>query len=163
MAMTRPALSLSRRALLSCGGLLAAGVVLPACQPRGAHAQLPMTVYRDASCRCCHLWWEQARAAGFDATLIDHPDMRAARAKFAVPEPLTSCHTAIVEGLVFEGHVPFAEVRRLLRERPGGVAGLAVPGMPIGSPGMEVPGRAQESFAVIAFGPAGQTVFARYG
>ncbi|MFL7839635.1 MAG: DUF411 domain-containing protein, partial [Candidatus Promineifilaceae bacterium] len=80
-----------------------------------------------------------------------------------IPPQLQSCHTAIVDGYIIEGHVPVAEIERLLEERPA-IAGLAVPGMPIGSPGMEVDGAADQPYDVIAFDKSGQTqVFASYG
>jgi hypothetical protein len=78
-----------------------------------------------------------------------------------VPAALSSCHTAIIDGMAFEGHVPIADVKRALATRPKGVKGLAVAGMPIGSPGMEVPGVQAQRYSVIAFGPGGQKVFAR--
>ncbi len=90
-------------------------------------------------------------------------DLAAVKAHYQVPPALQSCHTAIVDGYVIEGHVPAAEIDRLLRERPA-LAGLAVPGMPVGSPGMEVEGYAPEPFHVLAFDSTGRTqVYARYG
>ena len=80
-----------------------------------------------------------------------------------VPAQLQGCHTAIVDGYIIEGHVPVEDVNRLLAERPADVLGLAVPGMPVGSPGMEVPGTAAEPYQVIAFDKNGHTeVFASY-
>ena len=74
---------------------------------------------------------------------------------------LASCHTALIDGIAFEGHVPIADMKRVLATRPAGVTGLAVPGMPIGSPGMEVPGRVADRFTVVAFGPGKASVFAQ--
>ncbi len=89
-------------------------------------------------------------------------DLTALKDRWQIPPELRSCHTAIVDGYVLEGHVPVADVERLLRERPD-VIGLAVPGMPIGSPGMEVPDRAPEPYQVIAFTRDGRRfVFATY-
>ena len=94
--------------------------------------------------------------------MVDHPDMPAIKRQYRVPEELASCHTAIVGNYAIEGHVPFESVERLLRERPVGVLGLAVAGMPAGSPGMEIPGRAKDPFEVIAFDGNGKTsVFAK--
>jgi hypothetical protein len=79
-----------------------------------------------------------------------------------VPQRLSSCHTAVIDGLVFEGHVPLADMKRLLAQRPRGVAGLAVAGMPLGSPGMEMPGQRAQPYVVMSFGPAGERIFARH-
>ena len=110
-----------------------------------------MIVYRDPSCPCCEKWAAMAQDAGYRVRMIDHPDMPAIKAQYGVPDELGSCHTAIVGGYAIEGHVPFEHVARLLQDRPDGVLGLAVAGMPAGSPGMEVPGGAKENFEVMAF------------
>ena len=100
------------------------------------------------------------RANGFPVKAEDTEDLAAIKKKHGVPGNLQSCHTALVEGYVLEGHVPADLIDRLLRERPA-IAGLAVPGMPSGSPGMESPGRAPEPYQVIAFERSGRTsVFA---
>jgi hypothetical protein len=92
---------------------------------------------------------------------VDTDDMSALKAAKGVPQDMWSCHTMEVEGYIIEGHVPAEAIARLLRERPEGVTGLAVPGMPLGSPGMEMGDRVQP-YEVIAFGPDGQKVFASY-
>lgn len=115
-----------------------------------------MTVYRDPSCGCCEAWAEQAKEQGFDVRVIDRPDMPTIKRQHGVPEELSSCHTAIVAGYAIEGHVPFADVRRLLGEKPNGVRGLAVPGMPRGSPGMEMPDGSKDPFDVMAFDAEGR-------
>ncbi|MEZ4705863.1 MAG: DUF411 domain-containing protein [Caldilineaceae bacterium] len=100
---------------------------------------------------------------GFTVQAEDVADLAAVKTEHQVPMELQSCHTAIVDGYIVEGHVPISEINRLLRERPD-IAGIAVPGMPIGSPGMEVDGYAPEPFDVIAFDHSGQMqVFASYG
>lgn len=120
-----------------------------------------MTVYRDPNCGCCEAWTRMARERGYEAELVDQADMAAVKRRLGVPEPLASCHTAVLDSLVIEGHVPFEQVDRLLRDRPSGVKGIAVPGMPRGSPGMEMPDGARDPFQVIAFDAAGRTaVFA---
>jgi hypothetical protein len=125
----------------------------PAAGPAAAPAQArQMVVYRDPSCPCCEKWAAIAEEAGYLVRVVDHPDMPAIKRQYGVPDDLRSCHTAIVGNYALEGHVPFAHVARLLRERPDGIAGLAVAGMPAGSPGMEVPGGAAEPFEVMAFG-----------
>lgn len=121
-----------------------------------------MTVYRSASCGCCTQWGAHIASAGF--RIDDHvtEDMDAVKQERGVSSQQASCHTADVEGYVIEGHVPASAIQRLLRERPN-IRGLAVPGMPMGSPGMEVPGVEAEPFEVLAIAHDGTTsVFARY-
>jgi hypothetical protein len=94
-------------------------------------------VWKDPNCGCCHLWVEHLQAHGFMVNVRDVGNT-AARQRLGMPEKLGSCHTATVGGYVIEGHVPAADIRRLLKERPVAL-GLSVPGMPIGSPGMDGP------------------------
>lgn len=101
------------------------------------------------------------RAAGFRVTVVETTAINQVKARLGVPQDLASCHTAEVAGYVLEGHVPAAAVVRLLSEQPAGT-GLAVPGMPIGSPGMEVDGVEPDTYEVLLFGPAGRRAFARY-
>ena len=115
-----------------------------------------MTVYRDPSCGCCEAWAEIAKKAGYQVALVDHPDMPAIKARLGVPEALASCHTATVGGYALEGHVPLAAVVRLLEEKPKDVRGIAVAGMPRGSPGMEMPDGSKDDFEVMAFDAAGR-------
>lgn len=120
-----------------------------------------MTVYRDPGCGCCEQWAERAQDAGFKVTVMNNDDMPAIKRKLGVPAQLTSCHTAVVADYLVEGHVPLSDVQRMLRTRPEGLAGLAVPGMPSGSPGMEMPDGSSEPFQVMAFDDAGNvSVFA---
>jgi hypothetical protein len=101
---------------------------------------------------------------GFTVTARDFESREAEQAVSQVPAPLQSCHTAIVDGYIIEGHVPVEDINRLLAERPARVIGLAVPGMPIGSPGMETPGQPAQPYDVLAFDKAGNSeVFASYG
>ncbi len=100
---------------------------------------------------------------GFRAQVRDIPDWEALKARYHVPPELQACHTAIVDGYVIEGHVPPEDVQRLLAERPDDVVGLAVPGMPVGSPGMEAPGWPTDPFAVVAFDENGpREIYAEY-
>jgi len=124
---------------------------------QGAAADpLPEVVmHKDPNCGCCSAWAEHLEANGFRVKTIATNDMEAAKRRFAVPPRLTSCHTAKVGNYVIEGHVPASAIRRLLREQPA-VAGLAVPGMPAGSPGMETPGRT-DPYDVLAFDGAGRS------
>jgi len=150
--------SMTRRQLLAAVTMLAGAGIRPFAQ-KGPAVQ----VYKDPTCGCCALWVEHLRKAGFSATVTDAEDMTAIKTKYGVPNQARSCHTAIVDGYVIEGHVPAADVQRLLKERPRAV-GIAVPGMPIGSPGMEVATVKPQPYDVLAFDKAGQTtVFASHG
>ena len=120
-----------------------------------------VTVFKDPNCGCCKSWVEHLRKHGFSVIVRDTSDVSGAKRAGRVPEPLHSCHTAFVNGYVVEGHVPARDIQRLLSEKPK-VAGLAVPGMPVGSPGMEMGARV-ESYDVVAFNRDGTTrVFARH-
>jgi hypothetical protein len=143
--------------------LVAALAVSPAFVARGAPAaSLPrLTATKDPTCGCCAGWTEHIRAAGFPVEVIETGDLNRVKARLGVPSALAACHTAEVDGYVVEGHVPAGIIKRLLAERPD-IRGLAVPGMPVGSPGMEVDGSPPDTFEVIAFGPAGQAPFARF-
>lgn len=117
-------------------------------------------VYKTPTCGCCAIWVEHLRSNGFRVQVTDRDDLTDFKTSRQVPRRVQSCHTAVVSGYVLEGHVPATDVQRLLKERPA-VLGLAVPGMPIGSPGMEVAGMKPQPFDVIAFDKQGQmTVFA---
>jgi hypothetical protein len=147
-----------RRIARALAAALALGV---AAAPVPAAAGEPeVTVYKTPTCGCCGKWVDHLRAAGFTVKTEDMPDLSLVKQMHGVPKPLAACHTAIVDGYVVEGHVPAADVKRLLAERPK-VVGIAVPGMPIGSPGME--GGTPEAYEVLTFTRSGQTtVFARH-
>lgn len=137
-------------------------LMLGLCLFSGLAAAVEMTVYRSPTCGCCSGWVAHMREAGFDITEVMRDDMNEVKAEHEVPRDLVACHTAVVNGYLIEGHVPAEDVRRLL-EHGGSVRGLAVPGMPVGSPGMEVPGRPAEPYQVIEFGPDGhRAVFAEH-
>ena len=142
---------LSRRTLLVTAGALLAVTALPA-----VAAGTPVTVHKTPWCGCCAGWAQHLKHNGFDVTVEETEDLDPIKRLMGVPEHLQSCHTAVVEGYVIEGHVPADAIFRLLEERPE-LTGLAVPGMPMGSPGME--GATSEAYDVIAFGPEGETVF----
>ncbi|MFN6934270.1 MAG: DUF411 domain-containing protein [Tsuneonella sp.] len=134
--------------------------ILAACT--GVAQAAPYVLFRDPGCGCCTQWADHARGGlAHEIKMREDVPMAEIKAKYGVPADLASCHTTIVEGFVIEGHVPAREIKRLLRERPAGVKGLAVAGMPLGSPGMEMGGRVQP-YQVIAFGEKGRTVYARY-
>jgi hypothetical protein len=120
-------------------------------------APVPVSVFKSPTCGCCAKWNDHLTAAGFAVTSKDETDMNAVKDQRGVPPALRSCHTAVVAGYVIEGHVPADVVRRLLRERPAGIAGLAVPGMPAGSPGMEMPDGRKDAYDVVAFDTKGTT------
>lgn len=122
-------------------------------------APVEVTVYKSPTCGCCSKWVDHLTANGFKVTAHDTSDMMAVRKKLGVPDAMTSCHTAVVNGYLIEGHVPAADIQRLLRDKPK-VAGLAVPGMVTGSPGME--GNRSEPYNVIAFGDGKTSVFSRH-
>lgn len=121
-----------------------------------------LVVYKSATCGCCTGWVTHARRAGFVVRVVEAADLAPVKMRLGVPQPLASCHTSVAGRAVFEGHVPLREVRAFLA-RPQGL-GLAVPGMPMGSPGMETRDGSTEPFQVLAFDERGRTrVFARYG
>lgn len=126
-----------------------------------ASAAPNMTVYHDPNCGCCGGWVAHMRKAGFQVQVIDTDDLAAIKIRFRVPTDLASCHTAEVGGYVIEGHIPVPAIQRLLGEKPAAV-GLAVPGMPTGSPGMEAPGALSETYDVVLFGPWGQRSYGKF-
>lgn len=147
-------MDVTRRVFLAA---LGAGAAIPA----RAQERPVVDVVKSPTCGCCNGWIAHMRQAGFEVRVRDVPDTTPFARRLGVPDALRSCHTANVGGYAVEGHVPAADVRRLLRERPA-AAGIAVPGMPMGSPGMEAGGRAQP-YQTILFTRAGrQTVFARH-
>lgn len=149
-------LAMTRRGLLAGAAGIALSTTLQA-----AEALPKVAVTKDPACGCCSGWVDHLKKAGFPVEVTEAPDVAKVKARLGVPQNLVSCHTAEVDGFVLEGHVPAAAIRKLLAERPS-ATGLAVPGMPLGSPGMEVEGTDPETYSVILFGPAGQRTFARY-
>ncbi|MBM08120.1 MAG: metal-binding protein [Magnetovibrio sp.] len=119
-----------------------------------------LEVYKSPSCGCCGAWVEHMRSAGFQVAVNNITDLRPIKDKLAIIPELRSCHSAVIDGYVIEGHVPSREVMRLLKDRPKAI-GLAVPGMPIGSPGMER-GSHRDPFEVILFSSTHRSVFAVY-
>lgn len=130
--------------------------------PEPSKAQAPqMVVHHDPNCGCCGKWIEHMAQHGFAVQSVLETDMNAVKRELGVPENLPSCHTATVDGYIIEGHVPAADVRRLLAERPD-AKGLSVPGMPLGSPGMEYNNQRQ-AYNVVVFDESGdQSVFNHY-
>ncbi|SDD49131.1 DUF411 domain-containing protein [Belnapia rosea] len=150
-----------RRLLLAA--LAATGAAGGASAQPEQPAQPLLRVWRDPGCGCCTGWVDHMRAAGFrvEDNLVASP--APVRRMLGIPSDLLSCHAATVDGYALEGHVPAEAVRRLLGERPAGVRGLAVPAMPTGSPGMEVPGEPDDTYDVVAFdGGDGRRAFMRF-
>lgn len=134
----------------------------PADAARTVEADLPLvTVYKSPTCGCCQKWADHMEAAGFPVETVDVTDLGAVKAEHGVPAQYGSCHTAAVDGYAVEGHVPAEDVKRLLAEGPA-AAGLAVPGMPVGSPGMETPGRPADRYEVLLVQGGDATVFAQH-
>lgn len=149
--------SLSRRAWLARSGVaLAALAVGRRALALPAEAPTPIAIYKSPDCTCCQKWVTHVAGAGFRPSVHDVADIDAVKDRLGVPAALRSCHTAQVGGYLVEGHVPAADIARLLRERPRGVKGLAVPGMPAGSPGMEMGGQ-RDHYTVVAFRTDGTT------
>jgi hypothetical protein len=121
-----------------------------------------VTVYKTATCGCCSKWIEHMRTNGFEVKSTDMPEVTSVKTSYGVPTDAASCHTALVGGYVVEGHVPASAVKKLLKEKPK-VVGIAVPGMPVGSPGMEVPSGEVEAYNVVSFDKSGKmTVFEKH-
>ncbi|HEY0778098.1 MAG TPA: DUF411 domain-containing protein [Gemmatirosa sp.] len=160
--------ALSRRACLATAGAALAAVVVPRLARAAAYPApdaTPLTVFKDPLCGCCQQWVAHMAGAGFRPAVQDVADMDAIKQRYGVPAALHACHTALVGDYVIEGHVPAADVRRVLREHPAVAGrparGLAVPGMPAGSPGMDA--AHADRYEVLAFATSGATTrFARH-
>lgn len=152
-----PSPAISRRAMLaSTAGLAGAAVIAAASRPLWAAGETRLRMYRGASCGCCLKWAAAAQAQGLAVDVVNVADVMAVKARLGVPDALVSCHTTVAGPYWIEGHVPFDAVRRLLKERPA-VRGIAVPGMPAGSPGMEMPDGRRDPFEVLALDSNGRT------
>jgi hypothetical protein len=142
-------MSLSRREWLKAAGVSAAGFLLV--RPlAGEAAPIPITVYKTPTCGCCKDWVKHLQANGFAPKVVDLNDLSDTKASLGVPSELQSCHTGVISRYFIEGHVPADLVKKIITEKPANILGLAVPGMPAGSPGMEVGGR-KDPFEVIAW------------
>lgn len=142
---------LDRRSLLTIPGAFALG----GCQQ--APRIYKMQVTRDASCGCCKVWTEVLTKTGrFEITLLETDDLPAFKQRVGVPDGLASCHTGLVDNYIIEGHVPAEDILHVLETKPEGIVGVAVPGMPRGSPGMEQPNGARDEYWVFAFDKAGK-------
>lgn len=158
-----PHLTTSRRNLLVRTGLVGAAVLLGAGwrqQPRVFSGE----VHHDPGCGCCHVWIDIMRKSGrFNLKVVEDQAIGAYKDKLRVPQDLRSCHTALIEGKAFEGHVPVEDMLKLLQDSASNAIGLAVPGMPRGSPGMEMSSGVRDAYSVVAFFPTGQPrIFSQY-
>ena len=144
----------TRRCVLIAGAasMLQVGTLSAAAQP-------VVTVHRDPNCGCCLGWVQHLQKAGFPTKVLETKDLDAVKTKLGVPDDLAACHTAEVSGYVIEGHVPAIALKRFLAEKPN-ATGLAVPGMPFGSPGME--GGKPEAYEVVVFEPNGRRTYMRF-
>ena len=148
----------TRNAVTRRGALLLA-LAAPGAVVAQAAPALRVEVWQDPNCGCCEGWVRHMRAAGFEVAVHQVADVRRIKVARGIAEALWACHTAVVEGYVVEGHVPAADVRRLLAERPR-AQGLAAPGMPPSAPGMDIPGT---RYTVVVFGtPDGDRTWARH-
>lgn len=152
---------LFRQGLYTAALLASAAISQAACSDANRSGALEtITVYKSPTCGCCSKWVRHLEENGFMVEAIDREDMNTIKTTTKIPRRLASCHTATVGDYVIEGHVPAADIKRLLQERPA-VRGLAVPGMPMGSPGMEGP--RQDKYDVLTFTQSGDTaVFSQY-
>ncbi|MGB3137184.1 MAG: DUF411 domain-containing protein [Nodosilinea sp.] len=148
---------MDRRRLIN--GLIASAlsiaIALGIAAPAWAAGEPELMVYRSPTCRCCASWINHMKDAGFHVQDIVTGDMASIKAERGVPKAAASCHTAIAAGYIIEGHVPASDVQRLLSERPN-LLGIAAPGMPVGSPGMEMGDRV-DPFTVVSFTQSGET------
>ena len=119
------------------------------------NSDLQITVYKSPTCGCCSKWVTHLESNGFTVHSVNTPNIRSIKEEYGIPSNLASCHTATVNGYLFEGHVPAKDIQRLLQERPK-VKGIAVPGMPVGSPGMEEAGK-MEPYNVVTFTAQGMS------
>jgi hypothetical protein len=139
--------------------LLAAGAAICATTGSRAAEEQIITVYKDPSCDCCSGWVQHLQHAGFTVKTIETSDLKPVKTRLGVPNDLAACHTAQIGGYVIEGHVPAVALKRFLNDKPSAI-GLAVPGMPVGSAGME--GGTAEPYDVMMFGPAGPRTYMRF-
>jgi len=146
--------NLSRRSAL---GIVAVALIAPAVSD--AAQSTIIRVHKDPSCGCCSGWVRHLESAGFSVAVQEERNLQGIRKHLSVPTDLAACHTAEAGGYVIEGHVPAAAIQRLLKERPV-ATGVAVPGMPVGSPGME--GGTPERYAVVLFGPDGRRTYMEF-
>ena len=133
---------------------LVALIILPS-SPTMSAEDADIVVYKTATCGCCSQWIEHLRHSGLGVSVVNVPDTQAVRSRVGVPRRLGSCHTAVIGDYWVEGHVPADLIQRLMTEKPKDIRGIAAPGMPAGSPGMEGPNPVR--YDVLAYGSDGNT------
>ncbi|MDR9419003.1 DUF411 domain-containing protein [Gracilimonas sp.] len=159
---------MSNNKILIVGLLITAGVAAYLFWPGNSSSNLlasgtEVKMYKNEGCQCCTRWGSHMEEGEFTVEEIPVPVLMQVKNDNGITRELASCHTALVDGYVIEGHVPRADVERLLEEKPEDAIGLAVPGMPIGSPGMETPGRTPDSYDVLLVKKDGTTsVYSSY-
>lgn len=165
--MTMKAKATATKGIIALCGLALTGLLLvtgcgqPASQDESAGDSLPTAVmYKNPNCGCCTKWAEHLRTNGFDVDVREQAPMAPVKNRLGVPGDMRSCHTAVIGDYVIEGHVPAGDIRRLLAEQPE-ARGLAVPGMPLGSPGMEA-GARRQPYTVWLMQNRGTRAFNRY-
>jgi len=152
--------AVSRRRFLGRLGIISVAAAAWTSAPR-AQAKIPITVYKDPNCGCCREWVTYMNANGFVSTVKESADVNVVKRAHDVAQPLWSCHTALAGGYVIEGHVPAADVKKLLTTKPKGIVGLTIPGMPASAPGMDM--KPFRAYTVLAFDKTGQTsIFAKH-
>ena len=134
-------------------------LALAVLQSPASAAATKVAVFKSPACGCCHMWVGYLRKGGFDVRVRDREDVTTVKDYYGVPEDLWSCHTAVIGRYIVEGHVPIEAINRLLSERPG-IRGIALPGMPEGSPGM--PGEKTEKFVIYGFSGSKPSVFMEF-
>lgn len=158
---------MSNNKILIAGLLITAGVAAFLFWPGNSSDNIlsdktEVVMYKNAGCQCCTRWADHMMEGEFDVEEVPTPVLMQVKQENGISRELASCHTALIDGYVVEGHVPIEDVRRLLEERPDAI-GLAVPGMPVGSPGMETPGRTPDKYDVLLVNKDGSTsVFASH-
>ena len=150
--------------LSACNSQSSATAEKPASEIQTAtnHASTAITVYKSPTCGCCQGWVSYLEDEGFDVTAVDHDNVDGIKKELGLTDPgLMSCHTAVVDGYIIEGHVPASDVRRLLTEKPANIKGLTAPGMPVMSPGMA--SLEPKDYDVLSFTESGETdVYSSY-
>ncbi len=121
-----------------------------------AFAKPTIELYKSPTCGCCGEWAAIMESKGYRINIHHEHNRRLVIDEFAMPNQLMSCHTAVIDGYMFEGHIPESEIARILEERPDNISGLAAPGMPLHSPGMAAPGQPYKNFDVVAFDDSGK-------
>jgi len=158
----------SRRSLLIGGGTviaagaIAGGLILRQSQAIASGGIGEIVVYKTPTCGCCSAWVQHLADAGLNASTVNQDDLTKTREKFGAPADLRSCHIAVADGYVVEGHAPADAIKKLLAERPDAV-GIFVPGMPLGSPGMEGPYESQAYDVILLRRDGSREIFASYG